>query len=156
MNLEHYEQNIIKAKEKYLEIMEGNDDAAILMKWMASSDEYSPYSVFLEKNIASCCSTLEGFVDLYHLLHHALYDDGDITFVKTNYYPVAIFYWAGEPNFKEYYNSLVQEGCENLFEINGYYNNVQEFISAYDQHHIKMEEIYEALEKRAKGIKNEN
>lgn len=133
MKLEDYEKNFADAREKYLEIMKGENDAAILIKWMIEN-EINPYGVFHETGYAHQTNTLEGLVGIYHIVHHALVDDGEITFVKTNYYPRILFYWKHEDDFQEHYERLVQSNCEKLFTISGYLDTVQEYISEYERY----------------------
>jgi hypothetical protein len=133
MKLEDYEKNFVNAREKYLEIMKGENDAAILIKWMIEN-EINPYGVFHETGYAHQTYTLEGLIGIYHTLNHALVDDGEITFVKTTYYPKILFYWKNEYNFQEHYTRFVQEGCEQLFQIAGYLDNVQEYIAEYERY----------------------
>ena len=132
MKLEEYEKSFADAREKYLEIMKGENDAAILIKWMIEKD-FNPYSIFHETSYAHQTNTLEGLIGIYHILNHALVDDGDITFVKTNSYPVIVFYWKHENNFQEHYDCFVQSNCEKLFTISGYLDTVQEYIAEYER-----------------------
>jgi hypothetical protein len=136
MKLEDYEKNFADAREKYLEIMKGENDAAILIKWMVEN-EINFYGVFHETGYAHQTNTLEGLIGLYYTLHHALYDDGEITFVKTNYYPKILFYWKNEYNFQEHYDRFVQSGCEKLYQITGYLGTVQEYIAEYERYDAK-------------------
>jgi hypothetical protein len=140
MNIDHYEQNFNKAKQLYHEIMKGENDAALLIKWLIESDT-NPWQVFHEG--ASQTATLEGLIGLYYTIHHAIYDDGEITFVKTSGYgPKILFCWKHEKNFQEHYNRFVQKGCENIFEIVGYCENVQEFIQEFNEYN-RLDKEYE-------------
>ena len=149
MNLEKYEKSFADAREKYHEIMQGKDDAAILIKWMVEND-VEPYSVFHENGYAHQTNNLEGLIGLYHTLHHALYDDGDITFVKNNYYPVIVFYWKGENNFQEHYDSHVSRTYERMFKIQGYLDTVQEYMKEYERVHAEWIARLTAHEERMK------
>lgn len=149
MKLEQYEKNFADAREKYLEIMKGENDAAILIKWMIEN-EISPYDVFHETGYAYQTDTLEGLIGIYHTLNHALFDDGEITFVKTAYYPKILFYWKQENDFHEHYERYVQSGCEKLFTISGYLDTVQEYITEYERYDAELNARIAKLENMRK------
>jgi hypothetical protein len=141
--LEQFEERFEDAKSRYLEIMKGENDAAILFKWIAEND-INEWGIF--HNGAHGCESLEGWVSMYHHLHHALYDDGDVTFVNTAWQgPKIVFYWKNEKNFEEVFYKSVGKHLKKSFTISGYFNNVQEFIAEYERHEIEREEQYEKL-----------
>lgn len=75
-----------------------------LVRWMMETDA-NPYS-YLPKNYASMTFSAEGFAGILRSIHHNLYDDGDVTIVKTNGEPRITFVWKHENNF----NDLVLSG----------------------------------------------
>jgi hypothetical protein len=143
MNIEYYESNFEAAKVIYHEIMKGDNDASILFKWMITN-EINPYEIFHESSYASMVSTLEGMVGLYRTLYHALYDDGDVTFVKTSgTSPKIVFVFKNENYFQDHYNRFIQSGCESICKIVGYCDNVQEFINAHNEYENKRKKIFQ-------------
>jgi len=50
MKLQHYEHNFAEAREKYHKIMQGENDASILIKWIVEN-EINPYGVFHENGL---------------------------------------------------------------------------------------------------------
>lgn len=147
MKLEEYKKSFAEAEEKYHEIMKGENEAAVLLKWMIEND-INPYSVFHETSYASYMETLEGLATLYHLLCHSLYDDGDITFVKNNYYPVILFAYKNESYFQTHYDKFVQSNCEKQMTITGYCDNVHEYITEYESCDKMWKERVANLQKR--------
>lgn len=70
-----------------------------LVKWMLCTDA-NPYS-YLPNEWASAIYSAESFVSLISHIHHALYDDGDITFVSVNNEPRIVFADRCDKNFNE-------------------------------------------------------
>lgn len=60
-----------------------------LVKWMLETDA-NPYS-YLPEEWASAFGSAQGFASLLHYIHHAVYDDGEITFVRVNGGPRIVF-----------------------------------------------------------------
>lgn len=144
--LEQFQNIFDNAKIKYAEIMKGENDAAILFKWIAEND-INEWNCFHEPNYLHGISTLEGWIGLYHFLHHALYDDGDVTFVKTRFQgPKIIFYNKNEHDFENVFYKNVYKNMKKSFTITGYLNSVKEFIEEYNRHEKEIEELYKELE----------
>lgn len=142
--LEQFEENFADAKAKYLEIMKGENDAAILFKWIAEND-INEWGVFHKS--ANGCDTLEGWVGMYHTLHHALYDDGDVTFVKTeNQGPKIVFYSKHEQNFEEVFYYDLDNYLKKSFKIIGFLDTVQDVIAEYKKHEDERNALFEYLE----------
>lgn len=147
--LTQFEKNFEIAKMKYAEIMEGENDAAILFKWLAEND-INEWGVFHDN--AHYSDTLEGWINMYHHLHHALYDDGDVTFVKTKFQgPKIIFYWKKENNFEEMFMENIHDTLKESFKIVGYMDTVQEYIAEYEHHEAERNEIYERFYKNTES-----
>ena len=75
-----------RAEETYIDIMNSesdDNDAAHLFRWMVNRNINS-YRVF-PIHTADTMQTLQGFIGVYSSLAHALYDDGDVSFVKISY-----------------------------------------------------------------------
>ena len=67
---------------------------AVLVKWIIETD-INPYS-YLPQEWASSTESAEGMSSLCHVLHHAMYDDGDISFVSVNGKPRILFVHSGD------------------------------------------------------------
>ena len=144
-----FEKNFEIAKMKYAEIMEGENDAAILFKWLAEND-INEWGVF--HGGAHYSDTLEGWISMYHHLHHALYDDGDVTFVKTKFQgPKIIFYWKKENNFEEVFMENIHDTLRESFKIVGYMDTVHEYIAEYERYEAERNEIYERFYKNVES-----
>ena len=144
-----FEKNFEIAKTKYAEIMKGENDAAILFKWLAEND-INEWGVF--HGGAHYSDTLEGWISMYHHLHHALYDDGDVTFVKTKFQgPKIIFYWKKENNFEEVFMENIHDTLRESFKIVGYMDTVQEYIAEYERYEAERNEIYERFYKNVES-----
>lgn len=153
MRLEDYEASFNAAKEKYHEIMKAENDAAVLLKWMIEED-INPWEIFHDPAFASLTSNLEGLIGLYQTLNHALYDDGDVTFIKTEgTSPKIMFLWRNEKNFLDIYNRNVQQGVEHIFEITGYLDNVQEFIKEYEERERVRKEMFEEIDEQIRKMR---
>lgn len=86
------------------EILDKPEDAydyevSVLVKWMLTT-EANPYSYLPEGHQSSFYSA-QDFYGLISIIRHALYDDGDITFVKVNGEPRITFIWQHEDNFED-------------------------------------------------------
>jgi hypothetical protein len=116
--------------KKFQEFQKAHDDAIItinsflqpskyepdmspLVKWMMETDA-NPYS-YLPEGWANSLSTATGFAGLLHHISHALYDDGEITFVKVNGEPRITFVWRHEDNFRNYVLSEQEKQFEERF-----------------------------------------
>lgn len=149
--IEQFEKNFEIAKMKYAEIMEGENDAAILFKWLAEND-INEWGVF--HGDAHFINTLEGWINMYHLMHHAIYDDGDVTFVKTKFQgPKIIFYFKKENNFEEVFMENIHDALRESFTIVGYMDTVQEYIAEYERYEAECNEFYERLYKNVESQK---
>lgn len=62
-----------------------------LVKWMLETDA-NPYA-YLPQEWAGALDSAQGFASLLHYIHHAVYDDGEITFVRVNGEPRIVFAW---------------------------------------------------------------
>lgn len=80
----------------------GNHEPQIngLVQWMLETDA-NPYA-YLPYAWASSLYTAESFADLLDYIHHAVYDDGGITFVTVNDEPRIVFAHQHEENFRDH------------------------------------------------------
>jgi hypothetical protein len=70
-----------------------------LTRWMLETDA-NPYA-YLPEGWAGALETAEGFSSLLNHIHHAVYDDGDITFVTVNGEPRIVFAHQADSDFRE-------------------------------------------------------
>jgi hypothetical protein len=67
--------------------------------WLMDTDA-NPYS-YLEQGYADLMSTAEGCAGLLETIHHAVYDDGDITFVTVDDQPRIVFAHRFDEGFRD-------------------------------------------------------
>ncbi len=84
-----------------------------LAAWLMTTDA-SPYS-YLQEGYAGMMSTSEGCAGLLATIHHAVYDDGDITFVKVDSAPRIVFAHKHYDNFRELVLSVQEQEIEKRF-----------------------------------------
>ena len=66
-----------------------NEDMRLIANWLMDT-EANPYSI-LQPGYVRALDTAEGFAGLLQIIHHALVDDGEITFVAVNGRPMIAF-----------------------------------------------------------------
>ncbi|MBY3155244.1 hypothetical protein HFO56_23255 [Rhizobium laguerreae] len=66
-----------------------HDDMRLVTQWLLNT-ESNPYD-FLMWSDARSFESAESFSGLLHMIHHALVDDGEITFVAVNGRPMIVF-----------------------------------------------------------------
>ncbi len=81
-----------------------------LVQWMMETDA-NPYA-YLPHGWAGSTTSAEMFAGLLHCIHHALYDDSDITFVSVNDEPRIVFVWKHEDNFRNYVLNNTEKDIE--------------------------------------------
>lgn len=81
-----------------------------LVRWMLETDA-NPYG-YLPHGWAGSVSTATGFQSLLHNLHHALYDDGDVTFVTVDDQPRIVFAHQYDDGFRERVLSKQEQDLE--------------------------------------------
>ena len=84
-----FEEDFRKKMETLRAALDGNDDVALLMRWIMTSD-MNPFS-YLPSAWAQLTHTGDGTHLLLCEIHHALMDDGDITFLVVNNAPCISF-----------------------------------------------------------------
>lgn len=97
--------------ETYRFSVEGKADVSELVEWMLTTDA-NPYS-YLGDVWGSSLDTAENFASFLNNLHHALVDDGDVTFVSVNDEPRIVFAWAGDTDFRKHVLSKVELDMED-------------------------------------------
>lgn len=97
--LEEFERNYQEALATIERYRTAGDDMSVLVEWLLNT-EVNPYG-FLSDAWAGNFSSAQGFASFLSCLHHALYDDGDVTFVKVNGQPRIVFIWEQEEDFRD-------------------------------------------------------
>lgn len=90
-----------------------------LVRWMLTTDA-NPHS-FLQEGYGGALSTAEDFAALLGTLHHALYDDGDVTFVTVDGEPRIVFAHEFDDDFKACVLSKQEQDIEEKWETNPLY-----------------------------------
>lgn len=115
------------------------DEMSGLVEWLLNTDA-NPYG-FLPEGWAGAMGSAQGFSSLLHCIHHALYDDGEITFVSVDGEPRIVFYWRHEEDFR---NHVLSEQERQLEKMNGIEREVEvlecsanEFGKLYDEYRVK-------------------
>jgi hypothetical protein len=159
--LDRYIESFERARALYIKIMnrEIDNDAAVLLHWIVNN-KINSYSVFQE-HIAEYMLSLLGFKTVYDTLHHAIYDDGCVCFVKISYTyeynsdklktylkergrkttveslhsPMIIIDWNPEEDFEKLVLKLVNPIMKDTivdFDVQ-ILNSVDEYISEYNR-----------------------
>lgn len=134
----------IERIQQYLSIPEDSyyHDMVCLVKWLLETDQ-NPYQ-YLQQEVAGWTGSATGFVSLLDLIHHALYDDGDIEFVKVNGQPKIVFVWRHDDGF---YDAILSDSdkalaarkglkAEDIVEVLDI-NNTREFIEECEKYQLK-------------------
>jgi hypothetical protein len=99
-----------EAVESIHRFIDDPSDMNELAAWLMTTDA-SPYS-YLQEGYAGMMSTAEGCAGLLTTIHHAVYDDGDITFVKVDSAPRIVFAHSHDDNFRELVLSVQEQEIE--------------------------------------------
>lgn len=129
---------------KSIRVYQEDKDIGVLVNWLLGTD-INPYSFLEEGNLLG---SAEGFSFLCHLLHHALLDDGDVTFFSVDKQPKIEFVHRTE--LKEYtrndYNVVTDEnGKKKLVK-----EEVKSDIVIFDNYHQFIDAIEEFATKDLK------
>jgi hypothetical protein len=149
MNVNKMVENF-KEAEKLIRLKQKTDpktDSDILFHWILKT-EANLYQVF-ERDVADICSKIENLVDLYHEIHHALEDDGDLTLVnissgKNNYFMVIFDSPTNYKDFKVFSDRVKNNYPEHSLpnfeiktEVNIFEGNIKDFVEAAEHQHVK-------------------
>jgi hypothetical protein len=105
---------------------------AVLVKWMLTTDA-NPYG-FIPSH-AGCLNSSTSMELLISIMHHALYDDGDISFVKVNDEPIIVFYDKNnniEGYIKELYKGLTYRDNLKIEILN---ISAEDFPNVYNEYY---------------------
>ena len=108
-------------------------DLQVLAQFLLETEE-NPYG-FLPEHWAPALSTSTGFQSLLGHIHHALYDDGEISFPIVNGRPRIAFVWRNEDNYADYVLTETEKymrdrGSEYRIE---HCNDVYDFINRFNE-----------------------
>lgn len=99
-------------------LLEEDNELSVLLKWMLETE--IDLSSYLPDSFTGALNSSLDFVNLGFLIKHALYDDGEITFVKNSYgHPYIIF--------------INQQNIPEDYEVIG---NSTEFIKVCEDYHL--------------------
>lgn len=125
-----------------------------LVRWIIENN-INPYGVFASGWMARAMESYEGIVSVMQVINHALTDDGEITFVQTaRMGPRIIEYWYGESDFREVFLKHIEKDMGHspkvleAFEPVGQLDNVQVFITAFEEKEKAYTAFCEKIEKR--------
>lgn len=110
---QEFQNSYDKAVKTIHEFLQPNHSMQKLVHWMMETDA-NPYGYLPEKYAGMTCSA-EGFAGLLRIMHHDLYDDGDVTIVKVNDEPRITFVWKREENFRDLILSETEKQQEKIY-----------------------------------------
>lgn len=121
-----------------------------LVRWMLTT-KANPYGYI--PSAANSFSSADSFAGLLHMIHHALYDDGDITFVSVDGEPRIVFVWRHEDNLRDFVltdqekdfeaNPLL--GVPKVYDVQVLDITPEEFGPLYDAHEEERKQRWEDL-----------
>lgn len=126
--IDEYRKNFEEAIAEIELAMNTDNSIQPLVRWLMCS-EASPYS-YLPRSRAGLTNIAEGMLDLINEIHHAVYDDGDITLILFNGRPVIIFACQHEAEFADKVVKAFSHESDmrnfNTVEVLG--DSIQEFV----------------------------
>lgn len=136
LRLKNIEENHQKALKQIQGFLNGEEEMRAITKLLLETDA-NQYA-FLPENFANVFETSSGFASLLHMIHHALVDDGDISFPLVNGEPRIRFVSRWEDNYEQYAlnetekhfklergNTYTVEQCKDVFD----------FIEKFEEYH---------------------
>ena len=114
--LSKFYTNFNNAIDRIQKVINTPEDAydyemSVLIKWMLTTDA-NPYS-YLPDGFRGSLYSVQDFEGLISVIHHALYDDGEITFIKINGEPQITFIWKHEDNFEDLVLTSAEKASRN-------------------------------------------
>lgn len=124
--------------KKYLASTKEYDQETVhLLKWLLNTS-HNPYSIFVDECWAGALGTASGFHSLCNMIHHALVDDGEISFVQVeNSDPQIAFVWKHEDNIEKYVCNewQLKRGVDKK-DIK-FFKDAYEFTQAHDEYKVQ-------------------
>lgn len=137
--IEQNHQDSLKTIKSFLD--DESPEMRAITKLLCETD-VNPYS-FLPHEFANGFNTSSGFESLLHMIHHALVDDGEISFPVVNGEPRIIFVSAYEHNYEDY---ALNETEKYFKQKRGNTYNIEVCASVFD--FIELFEDYNSVEVR--------
>lgn len=135
--IDEYRKNFEEAIAEIELAMNTDNSIHPLVRWLMCS-EVSPYG-YLPRSRAGLTHTAEWMLDLLNEIHHAVYDDGDITLVLFNGRPVIIFACQHEAEFADKVVKAFSHASDrrnfNTVEVLG--DSIQEFVDRLQDYYEK-------------------
>ena len=106
--LEKLEENHIRCMEGIKKYAASTQPEMRALTELLLETEANPWC-YLPEYWAGCTESSSGMYALLNNIHHALYDDGDISFPIVNGRPQIVFVWKNEKNYADYVLSETQK-----------------------------------------------
>ena len=135
--IDEYRKNFEEAIAEIELAMNTDNSIQPLVRWLMCS-EASPYG-YLPRSRAGLTNTAEGMLDLINEIHHAVYDDGDITFVLFNGCPVIIFACQHEVDFADKVVKAFSHASDRRksYTVEVVEDSISEFVDRLQNYHEK-------------------
>ena len=135
--IDEYRKNFEEAIAEIELTMNTDNSIQPLVRWLMCS-EASPYS-YLPRSRAGLTHTAEGMLDLINEIHHAVYDDGDITFALFNGCPVIIFACQYEADFVDKMVKVFSHASDRRksYTVEVVEDSISEFVDRLQDYHEK-------------------
>lgn len=124
---EQAHQSAMRIIQSYRDIEEGSYDYGMvcLVEWMLKTN-INPYQ-YIDRRYADLTNTSTGFLSLLNIIHHALYDDGEIEFVSIDGQPKMVFANRYDDDF---YSVILSDNEKERFEETG--RPITDFVGVLD------------------------
>lgn len=99
--LEVFEQNHLEHMEKIKKYLTSSEPEMMAFTKFLLETPANPYAI-LPEHWAGCTESSSGMRSLLNHIHHALFDDGEISFPIVNGEPKIVFVWSNEDNYADY------------------------------------------------------
>ena len=137
--LEQLEQNHIKCMEGIRKHAATTEPEMRALTELLLETEANPWG-FLPEAWASCTESSSGMYGLLNNIHHALYDDGDISFPVVNGQPRISFVWQHEDNYANYVLSETEKHCRDQYGSEydiEFCKDALDFVARHKEYHRK-------------------
>lgn len=130
---------VAAAKASILERTSEDSPCGRFCSWIVENHS-EIYAIFLEYSYARLASDVLGMSGLLNTIHHALVDDGEISFVDLGIHgPRAVFLWKGESNFDALIRDIFSRNgvwavIAETVEIGEPYDDIERFMREVETH----------------------
>lgn len=135
--LEVFEQNHRNNMEEIKSYLTSSTPEMMAITKFLLETEANPYA-FLPENWAGCVGSSSGMASLLHHIHHALHDDGEISFPIVNGEPKIVFAWANTENYADIALNSTQKHFRDMRDVTYDIEQCQDvfdFISKCTEYH---------------------